>query len=117
LVKNQEVQVNFSRKIQRPNFFQLMPFIMFADKQNYRIGNPQLKPEFKNIAEINYNNIFSNGSYLGSCYFRAQARIALRKSVLKIFPRKGKRPILPLPKTILGQELILANYPSKREMG
>ena len=70
LVKNQEVQVNFSRKIQRPNFFQLMPFIMFADKQNYRIGNPQLKPEFKNIAEINYNNIFSNGSYLGSCYFR-----------------------------------------------
>ena len=70
LVKNQEVQVNFSRKIQRPNFFQLMPFIMFADKQNYRIGNPQLKPEFKNIAEINYNNIFTNGSYLGSCYFR-----------------------------------------------
>ena len=43
---------------------------MFADKQNYRIGNPQLKPEFKNIAEINYNNIFTNGSYLGSCYFR-----------------------------------------------
>ncbi len=70
LVKNQEIQVNFSRKIQRPNFFQLMPFIMFADKQNYRIGNPQLKPEFKNIAEINYNNIFTNGSYLGSCYFR-----------------------------------------------
>lgn len=47
-----------------------MPFIMFADKQNYRIGNPQLKPEFKNIAEINYNNIFTNASYLGSCYFR-----------------------------------------------
>lgn len=43
---------------------------MFADKQNYRIGNPQLKPEFKNIAEINYNNIFTNASYLGSCYFR-----------------------------------------------
>lgn len=70
IIKNQEFQINFSRKIQRPNFFQLMPFIMFADKQNYRIGNPQLKPEFKNIAEINYNNTFTNGSYLGSCYFR-----------------------------------------------
>lgn len=70
LKNNQEVQVNFSRKISRPDFFQLMPFIMFADKQNYRIGNPQLKPEFKNISEINYNKIFSKGSYLGSGYFR-----------------------------------------------
>lgn len=70
LKKNQELQLNFSRKINRPNFFQLMPFVMFADKQNYRIGNPQLKPEFKNIAEVNYNKIFTNGSYLGSGYFR-----------------------------------------------
>lgn len=70
LKKSQEVQLNFSRKIQRPNFFQLMPFVMFADKQNYRIGNPQLKPEFKNIAELNYNKILSKGSYLASGYFR-----------------------------------------------
>lgn len=70
LKKSQEVQLNFSRKINRPNFFQLMPFVMFADKQNYRIGNPQLKPEFKNIAEANYNKIFSKGSYLASGYFR-----------------------------------------------
>ena len=67
---NNEVQLNFSRKINRPNFFQLMPFVMFADKQNYRIGNPQLKPEFKNIAELNYNKIMSKGSYLASGYFR-----------------------------------------------
>ncbi len=70
LKKSQEVQLNFSRKIQRPNFFQLMPFVMFADNQNRRVGNPQLKPEFKNIAELNYNKIFSKGSYLGSGYFR-----------------------------------------------
>lgn len=70
LKSNQEVQLNFSRKIQRPNFFQLMPFVMFADKQNYRIGNPKLKPEFRNIAELNYNKIFSKGSYLASGYFR-----------------------------------------------
>lgn len=68
--KNQEWQLNFSRKINRPNFFQLMPVVMFADKQNYRIGNPQLKPEFKNIAELNYNKTFTKGSYLASGYFR-----------------------------------------------
>jgi hypothetical protein len=65
-----EWQLNFSRKIGRPNFFQLMPVKMFSDPQNFRIGNPQLKPEFKNIAELNYNKTFSKGSYLGSAYFR-----------------------------------------------
>lgn len=67
---NQEWQFNLSRKIQRPNFFQLMPVRMFSDRLNYRIGNPQLKPEFRNISEINYNKIFTGGSYLGSIYAR-----------------------------------------------
>ena len=67
---NNEWQINFSRKIERPNFFQLMPFVMFADKQNYRIGNPQLTPEFRNVAETNYNRIFDKGNFLSSIYFK-----------------------------------------------
>jgi Outer membrane protein beta-barrel family len=67
-----EWQLNFSRKIQRPNFFQMMPFVMFADRQNYRIGNPELRPEFRNIGELNYNKTFTKGSYLGSVYVRLE---------------------------------------------
>jgi hypothetical protein len=66
----QEIQMNFSRKINRPNFFQLMPFIMFADQQNIRIGNPQLTPEFINLAEINYNLIKGKINWLPSFYLR-----------------------------------------------
>ncbi len=65
-----EVQFNISRKIDRPNFFQAMPFVMFSDKKNYRIGNPLLKPEFINIVEINYNNMFEKGNWLVSAYGR-----------------------------------------------
>lgn len=68
--KGHEWQLNFSRKIRRPNFFQLMPFVMFSDRQNIRIGNPELKPEFRNIAELNYNKVFNKGNYLGSLYLR-----------------------------------------------
>ncbi|MBL7902564.1 MAG: outer membrane beta-barrel protein [Bacteroidia bacterium] len=68
--KGHEWQLNFSRKIKRPNFFQLMPFVMFSDRQNIRIGNPELKPEFRNIAELNYNKVFEKGNYLGSVYMR-----------------------------------------------
>ncbi|GIV29789.1 MAG: TonB-dependent receptor [Bacteroidia bacterium] len=65
LSSKSELQFNITRKIKRPNFFQRMPFIMFADNKNYRIGNPGLKPEFTNQAELNHslnigkNNIFS----------------------------------------------------------
>lgn len=67
---NNEWQLNFTRKIKRPHFFQLMPVRMFSDPQNYRIGNPLLKPEFQNIGELNYNKTFTKGSYLGSLYTR-----------------------------------------------
>jgi len=68
--EKQEVQVNFSRKISRPGFRQITPFIFFADKQNYTIGNPALAPEFINLAEANYSQSFKKGNYLGSIYGR-----------------------------------------------
>ena len=49
-----ELQFNFSRKIGRPNFFQVMPFIMFADTRNLRLGNPALAPEFIDLVEANH---------------------------------------------------------------
>ncbi len=67
-----EMQLNFSRKINRPNFMQIMPFIMFSDRQNYRMGNPALAPEFINIAEANYNYFFGVGNLFTSLFFRHQ---------------------------------------------
>jgi len=49
-----ELQFNVSRKISRPNFFQVMPFIMFSDSRSYRVGNPALGPELTWIAEVNH---------------------------------------------------------------
>lgn len=51
---SREFQVNFSRKINRPNFWQVMPFVMFSDSRSYRIGNPALGPEFTWIGETNH---------------------------------------------------------------
>jgi hypothetical protein len=70
LPHNQEIQLNFSRKINRPNFFQLMPFVMMADNANIRIGNPKLQPEFHNLGELNYNIIYRKLNFLTSLYYR-----------------------------------------------
>ncbi|MBW7893107.1 MAG: outer membrane beta-barrel protein, partial [Chitinophagaceae bacterium] len=44
LGENNEVQVNFSRRIRRPDFWQLNPHIEISDPVNLRQGNPQLQP-------------------------------------------------------------------------
>lgn len=63
-----ELGLNFSRKIQRPNFMQIMPGIKSNDKQNILIGNPALQPEFINMAELNYNKIFGSYNWLSTLY-------------------------------------------------
>ncbi len=66
----QEIQVNFSRKLNRPGHMQIMPIRMFMDKLNYRVGNPGVRPEFINLAELNYNNIFKGNNLLSTIYLR-----------------------------------------------
>ncbi len=70
LSSTQDMQFNVSRKINRPNFRQLMPFIMAADPKDYSIGNPVLSPEFITMAEINYNQILSKGSLFMTVFYR-----------------------------------------------
>ena len=65
---NNEIGFNISRKIGRPNFFQLMPGVRGSDKQNITIGNTGLQPEFTNKAEVNYNKIFGSNNWLTSIY-------------------------------------------------
>jgi outer membrane receptor protein involved in Fe transport len=71
LSDKEDLQLNYSRKINRPNFFQLIPFIDVSDPLNISKGNPNLIPEFTNLAEISYQNQFNNKhSLLTTLYFR-----------------------------------------------
>ncbi|HMU10377.1 MAG TPA: TonB-dependent receptor, partial [Ferruginibacter sp.] len=67
----QDMQLNYSRKINRPNFFQLIPFIDYSDSLNLSVGNPGLTPEFTNLLELSYSNQYKAGnSLLATVYFR-----------------------------------------------
>jgi outer membrane cobalamin receptor len=68
--KATELQVNFSRKINRPDFMRIMPFVREANLRNFSRGNPALVPEFINLAELNFNKIFGNNNWLISLYLR-----------------------------------------------
>ncbi|RYZ35351.1 MAG: TonB-dependent receptor, partial [Sphingobacteriales bacterium] len=70
LGEDDQLQVNYSRRIRRPNFWQLNPFIDINDPANLRQGNPLLKPEFINSFELNYSHNYKSGNWLAVLYFR-----------------------------------------------
>ena len=70
LTENQDIQFNYSRRIRRPNFWEVNPFIDINDPLNIRQGNPALRPEYTHSLELNYFNQYKNGSFLGVLYFK-----------------------------------------------
>lgn len=71
-----DIQINASRKINRPNFFQLLPVVNLSDPQNATVGNPGLKPEFTQSYEVSYNNNYMKGAnFLASAYMRYTSNI------------------------------------------
>ena len=68
--EGEDIQVNYTRRIRRPDFWRLNPFIEINDPVNLRQGNPNLRPEFTNSFELNYNKKYTKGSFLGVIFYR-----------------------------------------------
>ena len=67
LKNKQEFQISYTRRINRPNFFQLIPFTNYSDSLNITRGNPNLRPEFTNSFEFSYLKTFTgNNTFLAS---------------------------------------------------
>ena len=66
----QDIQLNYSRRINRPNFFQLMPNTDFSDPLNLQTGNPDLTPEFTNSLELSYQKTYGekNNTFLATLF-------------------------------------------------
>ncbi len=91
LKNNQEMQLNITRRINRPNFFQLFPFTDYSDSLNFSRGNPNLKPEFTYSGEISYSKQFAGGhSFLSSVYFKYTDNLITRFQDQEMNPVTGK---------------------------
>ena len=75
----QELQISYTRRINRPNFFQLIPFTNYSDPLNITQGNPNLLPEFTNSVELSYLKTFSgNNTFLASVYYKKTTQLITR---------------------------------------
>ena len=54
LGKEHQIGLTFSRRIDRPSYDNLNPFIYILDEYTYQQGNPDLNPQFTNSTDFSY---------------------------------------------------------------
>lgn len=70
LPEQQEVQLSYSRRVERPNNRQLNPYIDRSDSLNISYGNPELIPEYINSVELGYSKLFGKTALTSSVFYR-----------------------------------------------
>ena len=70
ITKRDEVQLNYTRRVNRPRGWQVNPFRDYSDTTNISFGNPALNPEFSSAFELNYLKSWDSHSFSASGYYR-----------------------------------------------
>jgi len=65
-----ELQLNYSRRVNRPEGDDLNPFPEYQDPRNLRSGNPRLKPEYINSIEFGWQWQNDNLTVVPSLFYR-----------------------------------------------
>lgn len=83
LPDNNELQINYTRRISRPWGGQLNPFRNITDATNISFGNPELTPQYSNAFELNYLKNWENHMLSFSGYYRTTDDVIERISYLQ----------------------------------
>ncbi len=71
LEKDNGLQLSYSKRVRRPFYNDLSPYVTFSDSRNFFSGNPDLEPEFSNVFEIGHIKTFGKGTISSSVYYRS----------------------------------------------
>jgi ferric enterobactin receptor len=60
--EQQSLKLSYTRRLERPDYDALNPFVNLSDPYNITTGNPLLKPEIGNNMELGYSRTFEGGA-------------------------------------------------------
>ena len=69
--KDNGLQLSYSKRVRRPFYNDLSPYVTFSDSRNFFSGNPDLEPEFSNVFELGHIKSFEKGTISSSVYYRS----------------------------------------------
>ena len=64
-------QLSYSRRIRRPVYNDLSPYVTFSDQRNYFSGNPNLNPEFTDSYELGHILYGEKSTLFSTVYYRS----------------------------------------------
>lgn len=90
LTAKDQLQFSYRRGINRPSFFQLMPFADYTDPLNIRQGSAGLKPEFIHTVEGTYLKNWNRNSYAtATAYYRYSSGLISSYQTIQTNPFTG----------------------------
>lgn len=108
LPKQNAVQASYSRRVRRPFYNDLSPFMTFSDSRNFFSGNPDLDPEFSNVFEIGHIKYFEKGSFTSAVYHRST-----RGKIERIRTVDAEGNSTTLPENLRSEEATGAEFTSE----
>jgi len=70
MAQQNQLQVSYSRRVRRPQYNDLSPFMTFSDARNFFSGNPDLDPEFTDAYEVGHIKSLEKATITSSIYYR-----------------------------------------------
>ena len=64
-------QLSYSRRIRRPVYNDLSPYVTFSDQRNFFSGNPNLNPEFTDSYELGHILYLEKSTLFSTVYYRS----------------------------------------------
>ncbi len=116
---NNNLQFSYTRRINRPHFFQTLPFTDISNALNPRRGNIQLRPEFSNSFELSFQKVFNQGhNVLVSTYFKEADDLITTILVDEFVPELGENALVSTyansnSSSALGGEITVKNSITK----
>jgi iron complex outermembrane receptor protein len=65
-----DLHLNFSRRVNRPQWWQITPQTNYSNPQNPQSGNPAIRPERTNLVELAYNTQLANIGVNSTLYLK-----------------------------------------------
>jgi ferric enterobactin receptor len=94
LTTTDQLQLSVTRRVNRPNFFQLVPFVDYSDSLNITRGNANLVPEFTTSGEMSYSKTKGAGTFLASVYYKYTTNLITRYLNQEVNPISGKQDLI-----------------------
>lgn len=104
LPHDNELQVNYTRRIRRPWGPQLNSFMDISDATSIHTGNPELEPEYTNAFELNYIKSWEQHMISVSAYIRTSDNMISHVSFMAPAPDDASEQLMYITHANVGKQ-------------